>query len=121
MTGGGFDLEGVRTRSEVQSKFGNPTATDEKDGLVSETYHSRRKIARSNGYQQGYGMLTGISFGLSEFVFFPLETYRMCSRLALGQRLQVVYKNDDAIAEINVGPGIDSIRPRAVIQSAEPR
>lgn len=108
---GGSDLSRLTTKADVQKQFGTPKQIANQDGKVCETYVSRRKIARSNGWMQGYGMLTGISLGLSEFAFFPLELGRAGQRLAVGQKIRVTYEPSGGVRVINVG-GLDRIYPR---------
>ena len=106
----GVDLSEVTTQGEMRKKFGAPTKSSESNGEVSETYVSRWRIAKSNGYMQGYVMIEGVTFGLAEFVFFPLELSRTGQRLLFGQELQVTYDPSGTIKSINVGD-IDTIHP----------
>src|SRR5262245_9060349 len=77
LVAGGEALTALTTRAEVQHRFGPPSASGvEKDGQGYDCYTLRRKLARSQGWQQGHGMITACTFGLSELLLFPLELSR---------------------------------------------
>lgn len=95
----GQDLASLKTRTQVQAAFGEPTAAASVGGRRTEVYDTRRKIAEP-GYALSYCFAAYPTLGLSECVFLPYELGKAGTRALVGQRVTFAYDDVDAVTEI---------------------
>ena len=99
----GRDLAPLATRDQVHQEFGEPVAIGTAtDGQVFEDYLTRRKYAEvGRSYSDGLGF--AMTYGLTEFIAFPLELFRNGKRLLIGQTLRFEYDSagDITRADLN--------------------
>lgn len=101
----GKDLGTLKTRDDVRQMFGEPFETSHlgnKDVIEDHITHSKlsRSITRMGG---GYDCsLFFTTFGLSELIEFPRESYRAIRKSIDGQNLRFQYDPQGKLARIEL-------------------
>jgi hypothetical protein len=86
----GVDLHDLRTREQVHEQFGEPAASRTAEGRVVEEFCTCQKIAEPMRGAH-LGMTVVMTYGLGEFVAFPIELYNLGRHTLLGQHVCFTY------------------------------
>jgi hypothetical protein len=95
----GKDLSKLTTKEEVHSEFGEPDKTGVVDGHPCDDYCTRRKISEPVRSDR-MGLCIAMTFGMAEFVAFPVEFCTLCGRSVLGQNLRFAYSDDGEVIRV---------------------
>jgi hypothetical protein len=132
--GVGMDVTHLKDRYEVRAKFGDPDpdVPNECDPQwTSDSYRTRRKVARPELVGPGRGMVAVLTLGTSELIQAPIELQRLreqvvdySKQLITGSTLQFLYDSDGRVAHIyldgyRVGPGMFAYQgePQAKVEN----
>jgi hypothetical protein len=114
--GSGYALQQLETKEEVRSSFGKPLKSgivndgvEQPDtypvgqrndliGMEYDEFVTHRKIAQ--GDRGGYGFGFMMTFGLIEFIGFPMSVYDVSSSMLFGYRLRFVYDSQGKVKRI---------------------
>lgn len=87
------------TEERVRAEHPDAVVTVAGDGTSSVGFHTREKIAN---YMTMYAMGYVITFGLGEFVWFPLEVYGATRTALVGRDVWVSYDAEGKVKRVTV-------------------
>ena len=97
----GKDMSQLKTREEVHKEYGEPIASGIEKDKRYEDFHSHRKVVDEEEASD-VSMAIGMTFGLGEFVYFPVETYRAMRATVFGQDLRFYYGSSGNVEDVKL-------------------
>jgi hypothetical protein len=104
----GEDVTNYSNREEVHHQFGMPNTTGTTNGVPFEEFQTRRKICEWK-HAYIFDLADWGTFGLTEFVFLPLELLDNGERIVMGKKVRITY--DESGQVINVYLDGESLKP----------
>lgn len=107
----GTNLAELQTREQVEKVFRQPAIAGQTDGQHFVEYTTHRKIAEP---KKNIYLCTGAvaTWGFTELLFFPSESYRAARRSVVGQRVRFTYDAEGRVTAIDFDDNAVRLPPR---------